>query len=304
MNMKKYIILTLTLLACIGISFAQDEDSGSSDDEDTGFERKAMDFTGAITFGRGTYLDWGSTPSSPGGSSGSWSVNGSAPSTNIDANQNGVSNMIGGEARFFILDNIAVKLSGGAILSNTPARQNIQYFENDSNSPNATWIPQYASVEADNRVETNINIGGEYHFSTKPERIFPYLGANFNYYYSRRSVFDPTINYSNAVAAQTNSGSGYSGSSPGNPINDPTYIADVGIRSVFVHGIGGQAVAGLDFYLLDGLYAGFEIKPVSYLYAYNTKIPGPGLESWQAETHTWSFFSQPVFKIGFFIGSL
>jgi hypothetical protein len=301
--MKKYIILTLTLLTCAGLTFAQDEDGGTGsgdDSEDVGFERKAGEFTGALIFGRGSYLQYGSVPPAPGDNL-NWTVSGSAPYANtVDGNSNQIGNMVGGEARYFITDRIAAKVSGGVIVRNTPAIQNIQSYNLDPDAPNAAWIPHYGSVIADNTVETNINIGGEYHFSSKAKRIFPYLGANFNHYYSRRSAYDPSVYYQSNIVNAT----GGSGSSGGTTVDDGILIYDVGNRTVEVVGIGAQAVAGLDFYLLDGFYFGFDIKPVSFLYAYNSKRPAPGLPLLQAETTTWSFMAQPMFKIGFFIGSL
>jgi outer membrane protein W len=290
--MKKYIILTFTLLSCIGLAIAQDgasENDSGSDGEEIANQRKAGEFTGALMFGRGNFLESGQgLPSAPGyNTANGWRVDGNAPFANtVDANDNNIGNMVGGEARYFVTDRIAVKLSGGAVLRNTPALQNVEYTLNDATSPNSTWIPQYGSVVADNTVETNVNLGAEYHFSSKAKRIFPYLGANFNHYYSRRSMYDPTIDYDD-----------------GDP-SSSTLIYDVGVRTVEVVGLGMQAVAGLDYYVSEGVYVGVDIKPVTFLYAYNSKRPAPGLPLLQAETSTWSFFAQPMFKIGFYIGSL
>jgi hypothetical protein len=128
-----------------------------------------------------------------------------------------------------------------------------------------------------------VNIGGEYHFATKYSRLFPYAGLTVPLYYAQRAIYNPTIDDGSTSTAPT-----------GSP-----RIVDVGVRSVAIKGFGVQAVAGVDYYLFEGMYFGIEIKPISYVYTYSNKIPGPGLESLKADTHTYSFFSQIFFKVGF-----
>ncbi len=304
--MKKYIILSIALLA--GISFtayAQDESSGSDATEESGdsgtLGHKAGDITGAILFGRGSFLSYGTVPQVPRNNT-NWTVSGQVPYANVSVAGSSASNMIGGEGRYFITDIIAVTLSGGAIIRNNPALQNVQYFYinpssstglslgNDPSTSNQSWVPHYGSIIQDNRIEANVNVGGEYHFpSSRFKRLFPYLGANFNYYYSRRSVYDPTINY------QTNT-NGTGGAD--------VLIYDIGVRTAEIQGMGGQVVAGIDVYVSPGIFLGLSTRPVSYLYTWNTKIPGPGLESLQGEAHTWSIFTQTFFKVGFILGDL
>lgn len=298
--MKKYLILTIVLLAGLSLAtYAQDENSGSE------FGAKAGDITGAILFGRGNFLEYGSVPSAPGSNS-NWTVYGQAPFANtVSSDNNYFTNIIGGEVRYFITDRIAVNLSGGAIIRNAPDLQNVQYFYtnpystdlipgNDPATSNQGWIPQYGSIVADNSIETNVNLGGEYHFpSPRFNRLFPYVGAAVNYYYSRRSQYDPSVYYSSNYIY----GSGGTGGTD-------VLVYDIGVRSAIVKGIGAQAVAGIDLYLIPGVYVGLSTRPVSYLYTQNGKIPGPGLESLKAESHTWSFFAQTFVKVGFILGKL
>jgi outer membrane protein W len=277
-TMRKYSLIAVLLLS-FGFAVAQDSGSAaasSSSSED--YAPTAGDISGAILFGRGNFLTTGlDVAPSP---NNSWTVPGSAPYNNtVDVSDNEITNMVGVEVRYFLLDNIALKLSGGAILRNTPARTNIPGFV-DSGTNSAAWIPAYASVVADNRADVNINLGGEYHFSSKYSRLFPYAGVTIPFYYGRRSNYNPTI---------------ADGTSP----NDPLQITDIGVRHTEIVGFGGQVVGGVDYYLLEGLYFGFEIKPIGVVYAYSVKSPGPGLEVGEAENTTWSFFSQPFFKVGF-----
>lgn len=303
--MKKYLMITIALLA--GLSFttyAQDEESGSNateDSSDGAYGAKAGDITGAILFGRGSFLSYGSLPSAP-GSNYNWGVYGSPPTANISVDDNPVSNIIGGEGRYFITDVIAATISGGAVMSNTPPLQNVQYFYinpssstgltqgNDPNTSNQSWVPHYGSVVSDNRIEANVNVGGEYHFpSARFKRLFPYVGANFNYYYSRISQYDPTIYYQNSSY-----GSG----------GTDVLVYDIGVRSSVVQGYGAQAVAGIDVYLVPGIFVGLSTRPVSYLYVTNVQTPAPGLETRESDSHNWAIFSQTFIKIGFILGDL
>jgi len=269
--MKKYITILALLLAAFTGVYAQDATTSDAPK----YNPQAGDISGAILFGRGAYLEVAPAPSSV---NSSWSVPGTAPTIGtVDGNDNAITNMIGGEARYFVTSMIAVKLSGGAILRNTPSQENLPGFI-DSSSPNAAWIPDYQAVERRNSSDININLGGEYHFATKYDRLSPWAGLNIPFYYGRRTAYDPTI-------AEDGNG-------------DP-YIVDIGLRHTEQIGIGVQAAAGVDYYLMEGFYIGFEFKPISFVYAKNTKLPAPGLETLQANNTTVSFFSQPFFKIGF-----
>jgi hypothetical protein len=283
--MKKYTIIVLMLLGTLGYVNAQDASTTSTSSSDGDYAPAAGDISAAILFGRGNFLDIDLQYDVPTVPNANWTVPGTAPYANfVEANENPVTNIVGGEVRYFLMDNIALKLSGGAIMRNTPARANVPGII-DPNSNNASWIPAYAAVEADNKVDANINLGGEYHFTTKYTRLYPYGGLTLPFYYARRSVYNPTINY------DVEDGSSSSGPSQ--------TLVDVGVRSTQIKGFGVQVVGGVDYYLMEGLYFGFEIKPISVVYSYSDKIPAPGLESGQADNTTWSFFSQTFFKVGF-----
>ena len=242
------------------------------------FTPEAGDFSGAILFGRGNFLNSGVGTIQTANTS--WTVSGQAPFNNtVDPNFNDVTNSVGAEMRYFLATNIALKLSGGAIIRNTPAMANVPGFI-DSSAPNAAWIPAYQAVVADNTSDINVNLGGEYHFTTKYNRLSPYAGLTVPFYYGRRSQYDPTIN-------------------DNLPPDDPNFVTDVGVRHVEQMGFGVQGVIGADYYLMEGFYFGFELKPVSYVYAKNAKYPAPGLEPLNAATSTWAFFSQTFLKIGF-----
>lgn len=272
--MKKYILCTFVLLASIGLARAQNVDSNES----SRFAAPVKgDITASILFGRGNVLTDGLVNTMPAGSNINWSVSGYTPYANmISANYNDAANMIGAEVRYFLSSKIALKMSGLGIIRSTPSQGNIPGVI-DPDSPNATWIPAYDAVVANDKINMHLNLGGEYHFTTSIDRLQPYLGLNSTFSYGQLSAYDPTIE----------------------EIGDELVIVDVGMRTVELIGFGGAAVAGVDYYLMEGFYFGMEIKPVNYLYSYNSKNPGPGLEALEAKTNTFSFFTQPFLKFGF-----
>jgi hypothetical protein len=275
--MKKYLILCFIMVFALTSANAQDKVSdhhhykGDTCKVEPRFAPKAGDFTAAMVFGRGAYLNGGLVvPSSYS------SVSGSAPYANVvDANENSITNMVGAEGRYYATNRFAITFGGGAILRNTPAQLAIPAVTDiDGN----TIIPAYQAVVADERIDANVSVGGQWLFNTKNDRLFPYLGFALPFSYARQSLYDPTI---------TVDGSGN------------VTITDLGARHADITAFGVQAVAGVDYYVAKDVFFGFDIKPVSYTYAYSVKTPGPGLYSLESDTNTLSFFAQFSFKLGF-----
>lgn len=280
--MKKITLLAIMLFASV-LVFAQDD--GKMDE---GYAPKAGDFTFQMMFGRANVMSTGLVlPTAPGGNA-NWTVGNNTPfANNIDLDKNPVSNMIGVETRYYVSDRIATTLSGVVRLDHTPGQVNIPGVINPG-APNASWIPAYASIPEQSSTLLNVNIGAQYLFNTKVSRLFPYVGLTVPFYYVQRTQYDPAIN-DVALAAAT----------AGNNAGTNNLIVDLGRRAGEIFGFGVQAAAGVDYYLLDGFYFGFEIKPISYIYAYSASKPGPGLELQQSNTNTFSFMTQPFLKVGF-----
>jgi outer membrane protein W len=283
--MKKYLILCFIFAITLTSVHAQDKDSNhvckNDCDHSVTFAPEKGDFTAAMVFGRGAYLNSGLTVPY----SGYWSeVPGNAPYDNtVDINyNNSITNMVGAEGRYYIEDNFAISLFGGAIFRNTPQQLNIPAVKDINGYP---IIPAYQAVVADERIDANITIGAQWLFKTKNDRLFPYIGFTLPFNYARRSLYDPTIKLSN--------------DSSGNYYYWDDTITDLGARHADLTAFGVQAVAGVDYYLAKDVFFGFDIKPVSYSYAFSMKSPGPGLIKSQADTNTVSFFAQFSFKLGF-----
>jgi hypothetical protein len=264
------------LAGMLGGVYAQDSLKKASS---SGFVPQRGDFTGAILFGRSNYFTNSGGLTVPNIPNVNWTVFDPRLFNNADNTTSDATNIVGGEGRYFFSEKIAIKLAGAAILRNTPSRVNTPAVINPSAS-NATWIPAYNAIQADNSADLNLNLGVEKHFAVKYNRMSPYVGLNVPFYYARRSLYDPTIDDTRLPS-------------------DPLYIRDVGVRHSEIVGFGLQAVGGVDYYLAEGVYFGVEIRPISYVYAYSNQRPGPGLELQKAENTTLSFFSQTFLKLGF-----
>ena len=274
--MKKYLILSFILLISLTSVNAQDRDAKptckSSDTCNVvKYAPEKGDFTAAMVFGRGAFLNGGLVvPSSNG------SVSGVAPFANdVDANSNYISNMVGAEGRFYVTDKFAITLSGGAILRNTPSQLAIPAVRDVNGN---TIIQGYNAVVADERIDVNATLGVQWLLTTKNNRLFPYVGVALPFDYARRSLYDPTISVSN---------------------NGEVNITDLTARHVDITAFGIQAVAGVDYYVVKDVFFGFDIKPVSYNYAFSVKSPADGMVKLEADTNTVSFFAQFSFKLGF-----
>lgn len=273
--MKKYILLTMLL--SFGL-LVQAQDDGEVDE---GYGPKKGDITVEMQFGRSNIINGGLTvPSAPGNNT-NWRVAANSPYANnisLENNQNTFVNMIGVKGGYYLSDKVSLILAGAVRMDYTPGQSNVPGFISGPN--NGAWIPAYAAIPEQNSTLLNAVIGSEYTFSTKMERVFPYIGLHVPFYYARESQYDPTI-ADNVDASNTNA------------------VYDLGTRTGEIFGFGVQLAAGVDYYLMEGFYFGFEIRPASYIYAYSASKPGPGLELQESNTNTYSFFTQPFMKLGF-----
>ena len=281
--MKNNIILgfLLAIFTVVGVN-AQDKDSQQTKDytckQDTcthapKFAPQRGDFTAQMLFGRGAYLNNGLGYVPPSGTS---SINGYAPYVNdVSSNDNNVSNMAGAEFRYYVSNKFAIRFSGGAILRNSPYQVNIPAVIEPTTGD--VLIPGYQHTDATEEAELQFSLGGEFLLKTKNERLFPYVGFALPFDYARRSVFTPaTIDASGNVS-----------------------LPDTGARHYEITAFSVQAVAGVDYYIAKDLFFGFDIKPISYTYAYNVKSAAPELRNLDAENSTVSFFAQYSLKVGF-----
>ncbi|WP_111706932.1 BT1926 family outer membrane beta-barrel protein [Lutibacter citreus] len=288
--MKNKIIFSflLSIFTVVGMN-AQDKDSQSKDacaqdtcEHSPRFAPKRGDFTAQMLFGRGNFANYnltGQVPTSSTSSAyagtGSTVMSTDLVVSEVSANDNSISNMTGAEFRYYVSDKVALKVSGAAILRNTPYQVNIPGVNDPTTG--AVIIPGYSTVDSTEEIQAQFSIGAEYLLKTNNERLFPYVGINLPFDYARSSVFTPaSIDISGNVS-----------------------IPDTGARHYEVTAYSAQFIAGADYYIAKGLFAGFEIKPASYTYATSVKSPAPELRNLEVENSTVSFFAQYSFKLGF-----
>ncbi len=272
--MKNILLLTFAFLMLYSFSIAQDT---GGDPTGSGSTK----FTVSVMFGKDNFLDGLSVP----GSVTNWSTYGSSFNVanrlkDLVNTEASAINMVAIKARAFVTEEIAISLSGGARIVSNPSQEFIQgYHPALSVGGNATIIPDKVAVPETTDFVFNASVGSEYHF--RRGNFSPFVGIGIPFYYARKSAYDPT----------------YKVEKVGTDVN--IKITDVGVRISEMFGFGANITAGVDYYLKDNLYFGFEIKPFSFVYAYGSEYPAPGLPAAKSDAFAYGVFSQPFFKLGF-----
>nr|WP_319399363.1 BT1926 family outer membrane beta-barrel protein [uncultured Carboxylicivirga sp.] len=190
---------------------------------------------------------------------------------------NSIVNAIGVEGKYFLTSNIALRLAGGGMIVSSPSRDAVEGVGSVYYDYPGTAIPGYAHLEGRTTMQFYGDVGADYYFATKVPRLFPYAGVQANGVYGQMEIYD-----------------GYRGLD-GNGEVIPTYDT----RRGEVYAFGGSLVGGVDYYLAEGFFFGFEIKTVSYMYNVKRIFHQQGMEAQEAASHVTTIFAEPVLKIGF-----
>lgn len=207
--------------------------------------------------------------------------------------------------KYFITDHINVNLSGAYIMNMQPSK-NFQegeslnlnnyisgkYDVNDTN-PNLEIGDIYAQKAILGAVTNRLmlQVGGEYYFNTKNERIFPYVGVFGQFKMARIESIYPAYT-GQMVDTDVPSLSG-----------DPV----VGMEEADLYrtsrggqalGFGGGINVGVEYALMEGLFVGVEVAPVCYQYTLLHLSIG-GQSPYYAANHNLRAFAFPQLTIGF-----
>ena len=188
--------------------------------------------------------------------------------------------MVGVEAKYFITQEIAVRFSGSGAINSSPSRDatpTVRPDDWDDMGP-GTFIPGFRMTSGRTIGQFFATVGGDYYFATGREKVHPYAGLQFNSAYGLMEVFD-----------------GFRGLDSWSE----EVITDWDERRGEVWGLGGSLVGGVDYYLAEGFFFGFEIKVASYMYTGKNLFHQPGMEAQNAASYNTAFLAMPSVKIGF-----
>jgi hypothetical protein len=171
------------------------------------------------------------------------------------------------EGRWFVADNWALKLTGGFAYSYNPAYNN-GMIGDEPDVPGG--YPSYEAVPNSSNMQFAIGVGGERYYGIKSNRLFLRVGGEIVY----------------AYGCVKENGDEYNINPTGASIGE-AYAFRV------------APVTGLDYYFTTQLFAGIDVRPVSYQYSVYSIRPQVGLPLLSSDNHSFSFISQPTIKLGF-----
>ena len=205
--------------------------------------------------------------------------------------------------KYFLTDHIKLNLSGAYILNMQPSKA---FQEGESFSmaglnfrtldvsiadavvePGGIYAQKAILGAVTNRLM--VQLGSEYYFYTKNQRIFPYLGVFGQFKMARIESFFPyTGQY---MPTDYAAGEGY----PDMAFEEvDLYRANRGAQAL---GFGGGINFGIEFALLEGLFIGAEVAPVCYQYTLLHMEVG-GQDPYYASNHNLRAFAFPQLTIG------
>ena len=207
-------------------------------------------------------------------------------------------------AKYFITDHININLSGAYTLNIQPSKSFVEgdvfSLDKDHNGrkTDPSWTPADAGVDniyaskailgaVANRLM--VQLGSEYYFNTKNQRIFPYLGVFGQFKMARIESFYP-----------------YTGMVMDSDVHDSSLIGDPAYEEVdlWLVNRGGQALGfggginfGIEYALAEGLFIGAEVAPVCYQYTL-LHLQIAGQDPYYATNHNLRAFAYPQLTIG------
>ena len=206
--------------------------------------------------------------------------------------------------KVFVTDHLNINLSGAYMLNLQPKKD---FIEGESYQIDELNIKDYDVSITDATVGvgdiyaskailgavTNklmVQLGMEYYFHTRNERIFPYIGAFGQFKMARiESLYPYTGQY---IPTDYPEGEGYP-----DMANEEVdmYRASRGGQAL---GFGGGINVGVEYALMEGLFVGIEVAPVCYQYTLLHLQVG-GQDPYYAVNHNLRAFAFPQLTIGF-----
>ena len=223
-------------------------------------------------------------------------------------NNNSLVNIIGLQGKYFLTNRWDVNLMFSMNIGVTPKKD---YIEGDKTVTDMQ-IPALQYMEGRIKNNWSVNIGSNYYFNTKNERINLYVGGLLGWQMGRIETTlpytgvmvndkdmdtdgdDTNLQPSQDLSGQDNSPVVDDGDVTGTPLE--VYIPNSKAGQIF--GLRAAAVAGIEYSLSKGLILGFEVQPVAYRYDMIQIIP-KGTPVYKVGHHNINLFALPNLKIGF-----
>jgi hypothetical protein len=219
--------------------------------------------------------------------------------------------------KVFVSDHFNLNLSGAYMMNMQPSKN---FVEGESYNMSGLNVKDYDVSVTPATVEpggiyaqkailgavTNklmVQLGGEYYFTTRNERIFPYIGVFGQFKMARIESFYPSTGQYIATDYQTEVTDPATGDVIQRDENYPDmaneeldlYRASRGGQAL---GFGGGINIGVEYALMEGLFVGIEVAPVCYQYTLLHLQVG-GQDPYYASNHNLRAFAFPQLTLGF-----
>jgi outer membrane protein W len=287
-------IMTMVVSAFLGMLLAQGAHA-------QGIGPQGGDLSFSLIFGKaqmvaGDFIGFGEVDQVP--NSNIWNTDTyiTVPSLNFSSG-NTVTSMVGVEAKYFMTPQIAIRFSGSGAINSSPSRDATPAVAPDYNADMSpgTFIPGFMMTEGRTLGQFFATLGGDYYFATKREKVHPYAGVQINGAYGLMEIFD---GYRGIIIEEDPLEAGPGPKRLVMPNSDGV-ITTWDTRRGEAWGIGTSLVGGVDYFLAEGFFFGFEIKAASYMYTGKRLFHQPGMEAQEASTFNTAFLAMPMVKLGF-----
>ena len=206
--------------------------------------------------------------------------------------------------KVFVTDHLNINLSGAYMLNMQPSKnfqegetfqivdQNIQSVDLDATnvfvSPGDVYAQKAILGAVTNKLL--VQLGTEWYFNTKNERIFPYVGVFGQFKMARIESFYPFTGQ--VVKTDYPEREGYP-----DMATEELDLYRVN-RAGQALGFGGGINFGVEFALMEGLFVGVEVAPVCYQYTL-LHMQVAGQDAYYAKNHSLRAFAFPQLTFGF-----
>lgn len=219
------------------------------------------DFMVSVNFGVGSYIGGWKTPTP---NQKSYTL--SAPMENwFDKKP-----MLDLEARCFVTNSWAIKASLGFAYNYNPGYSEVTGTTEGEGliGSDDVEIPTYNAVPNSSNTQFSMTIGSDGYWKLM-EQFFFHFGGDFNIAYGRAQAIG----------------------------NDSEDYMGKSIAEAYAFRLA--PVMGVDYFFNKVLFVGAEVRPIAYQYAVYKERPQAGLGLLSSDSYTFSFFAQPMIKLGF-----